>query len=313
MIDREKFIPLSRVNRKLRLRYSITLSSFAHLEPVERTLERLQSQGYDAVEMFGEPKKMEMKKLRDILDSFSLPVCGVTGMWGSVSEDGWKRKILSADRSITKHSEEYVMECIKMCQFVGGNEMNICLFADNEMVSFDRNHRALSEDRKGVVTQKAIPLLAKLSRFAEDHGVHMLLEPLNRYSTPFCSTAKDALGIASKVNQDNFGILLDTFHMNIEEDSFEDAILKSRNLLRHMHFADNNRKMPGYAHTNFLSIMRSLSGIGYNGYASFEPILFDKDYETFTRKGLEHIRSIEKSLSSTSLSHSSFSNSAVVN
>ena len=191
--------------------------------------------------------------------------------------------------------------------------MNICLFADNEMVSFDRNHRALSEDRKGVVTQKAIPLLAKLSRFAEDHGVHMLLEPLNRYSTPFCCTAKDALGIASKVNQDNFGILLDTFHMNIEEDSFEDAILKSRNLLRHMHFADNNRKMPGYAHTNFLSIMRSLSGIGYNGYASFEPILSDKNYETYTRKGLEHIRSIEKSLSSTSLSPSSFSNHAVVN
>jgi sugar phosphate isomerase/epimerase len=80
-----------------------------------------------------------------------------------------------------------------------------------------------------------------------------------------------------------------------------------------MHFADNNRKMPGYAHTNFLSIMRSLSGIGYNGYASFEPILSDKNYETFTRKGLEHIRSIEKSLSSTSLSPSSFSNSAVVN
>jgi sugar phosphate isomerase/epimerase len=257
---------------------------------------------------------MERKKLRDILDSFSFPVCGITGMWGSVSEDGWKRKILSADRSITKHSEEYVMECIKMCQFVGGREMNICLFADNEMAAFDRNHRALSEDRKGVVTQKAIPLLTKLSRFAEDYGVHMLLEPLNRYSTPFCSTAKDALDIASKVNQDNFGILLDTFHMNIEEDSFEDAILKSRKLLRHMHFADNNRKMPGYAHTNFLSIMRSLSGIGYNGYASFEPTIVDQHYETFTRKGLEYIRSIEKSLSSTSLSpSSSFSNSAVVN
>src|SRR5918999_1838242 len=124
------FIPLSRVNQKLKLRYSITLSSFSHIEPVEKTLERLQGQGYDAVEMFGEPKKMEMKKLRDILDSFSFPVCGVTGMLGSISEDGWKRRLLSADRSIIKHSEEYVMECIKMCQFVGGREMNVCLFAD---------------------------------------------------------------------------------------------------------------------------------------------------------------------------------------
>ena len=302
------------MNQKLKLRYSITLSSFSHIEPVEKTLERLQGQGYDAVEMFGEPKKMEMKKLRDILDSFSFPVCGVTGMWGSISEDGWKRRLLSADRSITKHSEEYVMECIKMCQFVGGREMNICLFADKEMATFDRNHRSLSEDRKGAVTKKAIPMLYKLSRFAEDHGVHMLLEPLNRYSTPFCSTAREAVDIASKVNQDNFGILLDTFHMNIEEDTFEDAILKSRKLLRHMHFADNNRKMPGYAHTNFLSIMRSLASIGYNGYVSFEPTIVDQNYETSTRKGLEYIRSIEKSLTSSSLSSpSSFSNSVVVN
>jgi D-psicose/D-tagatose/L-ribulose 3-epimerase len=182
------------------------------------------------------------------------------------------------------------------------------------MAAFDKNHRSLSEDRKGAVTQKAIPILYKLSKFAEDHGVYMLLEPLNRYSTPFCSTARDAVDIASKVNQDNFGILLDTFHMNIEEDTFEDAISKSRKLLRHMHFADNNRKMPGYAHTNFLSIIRSLASIGYNGYASFEPTIVDKNYETSTRKGLEYIRSIEKSLTSASLSSpSSFSNSVVVN
>jgi sugar phosphate isomerase/epimerase len=262
--------------------------------------------------MFGEPKKMEMKKLRDIFDSFNFPVCGITGMWGSISEDGWKRKLLSIDRSITKHAEEYVMDCIKMCQTVGGNEMNICLFADNEMAAFDRNHRLLSEDRKRTVVQKAIPLLTKLSKFAEDHGVYMLLEPLNRYSTPFCSTAKDGLHVADKVNHDNFGILLDTFHMNIEEDSFEDAILKSRKLLRHMHFADNNRKMPGYAHTNFQSIMRSLCSIGYNGYASFEPTISDIEYETPTKKGLEFIKSIEKLVSSPSLS-SSFSNSTAVN
>jgi D-psicose/D-tagatose/L-ribulose 3-epimerase len=288
----------------LGLRYSITLSSFNHIEPIERTLERLQGQGYDAVEMFGEPKKMEMKKLRDIFDSFNFPVCGITGMWGTISEDGWKRKLLSVDRSISKHAEEYVMDCIRMCQSVGGNEMNICLFADNEMAAFDRNHRMLSEDKKGAVLQKAVPLLTKLSKFAEDHGVHMLLEPLNRYNTPFCSTAKDGLTIARKVNQDHFGLLLDTFHMNIEEDSFEDAILKSRKLLRHMHFADNNRKMPGYAHTNFQSIMRSLCSIGYNGFASFEPTINAKEYENSTQNGLGFIKSIEKLISSSSYSPS---------
>lgn len=296
----------------MKLKYAITLSSFCHIEPIERTLERLQGQGYDAVEMFGEPQKMGMKKLRDIFDSFNFHVCGITGMWGSISEDSWKRRILSADRSITKHTEEYVMDCIKMCQSVGGNEMNICLFADSDLATFDRNHRTLSGDKKEAVIQKAIPLLNTLSKFAKDYGVHILVEPLNRYNTPFCSSAKDAFVIANKVNHDNFGLLLDTFHMNIEEDSFEDTILKSRKLLRHMHFADNNRKMPGYAHINFQSIMRSLFSIGYNGYASFEPNLNDKDYENFTMRGLEFIKSLEKIVSSSS-SLSTFSNPTVIN
>lgn len=296
----------------MKLKYAITLSSFCHIEPIERTLERLQGQGYDAVEMFGEPQKMGMKKLRDIFDSFNFHVCGITGMWGSISEDSWKRRILSADRSIAKHTEEYVMDCIKMCQSVGGNEMNICLFADSDMATYDRNHRSLSGDKKEAVIQKAIPLLNTLSRFAKDYGVHILVEPLNRYNTPFCSSAKDAFVIANKVNHDNFGLLLDTFHMNIEEDSLEDTILKSRKLLRHMHLADNNRKMPGYAHINFQSIMRSLFGIGYNGYASFEPNVNDKDYENLTKRGLEFIKSLEKIVSSSS-SLTTFSNPTVIN
>jgi D-psicose/D-tagatose/L-ribulose 3-epimerase len=296
----------------LKLKYAITLSSFCHIEPIERTLERLQGQGYDAIEMFGEPQKMGMKKLRDIFDSFNFHVCGITGMWGSINEDSWKRRILSADRSITKHTEEYVMDCIKMCQSVGGNEMNICLFADSDMATFDRNHRSLSGDKKEAVIQKAIPLLNTLSRFAKDYGVHILVEPLNRYNTPFCSSAKDAFVIANKVNHDNFGLLLDTFHMNIEEDSLEDTILKSRKLLRHMHLADNNRKMPGYAHINFQPIMRSLFSIGYNGYASFEPNVNDKDYEDLTKRGLEFIKSLEKIVSSSS-SLSTFSNPTVIN
>ena len=53
-------------------------------------------------------------------------------MWGSINEDSWRRRILSADRSITKHTEEYVMDCIKMCQSVGGNRNEYLSFADSD-------------------------------------------------------------------------------------------------------------------------------------------------------------------------------------
>ncbi len=280
----------------MRFKYSITLSSFRNIEePLEKILERLGQQGYDAVEMFGEPYKLDLKSLNDAFHSFNIPVCGITGMWGPVGEEGRKRKLLSLNRDIVAYSEEYVKRCIKMCHLLGGYEINLCLFADDKFDTFDRNHGMVRQDQKERIIQKrAIPTLSKLSKFAKDYGIQLLLEPLNRYSTPYCTTATDAVSIAHRLNLDNFGVLLDTFHMNIEEDSIEQAIMKSRGLLRHMHFADNNRTMPGTAHIDFQSVVKTLIRIGYNKYISFEPTLTNKAYEKATKSGLEFIKTIEK-------------------
>ena len=273
-------------------KYSITLSSFRNIETLERTLERLVQQGYDAIEMFGEPENVDLKSLIDTFHSFDIPLTGITGMWGPISPNGWKRRFISLEPSIVTSSQQYVQQCIEMCYSLGGDKVNICLFADDRLVTPDRNHNMISEDQKAPIVQRTIPLLAELSGFAKQRGIQLLLEPLNRYSTPYCTTADDAVSIAKQINQDNFGILLDTFHMNIEEDSFEHAILKSERLLQHTHFADNNRKMPGYGHIDFKSIVNSLRKIGYNHYISFEPNLTRKDYKSATKNGLEFIKSI---------------------
>jgi sugar phosphate isomerase/epimerase len=61
-----------------------------------------------------------------------------------------------------------------------------------------------------------------------------------------------------------------------------------------MHFADNNRKMPGFAHIDFSTIAKSLIEIGYDGYISFEPNVPDKNYEHATRYGLDFVKRIVK-------------------
>ena len=274
-------------------KYSITLSSFRDIESIEKTLDRLVYQGYDAVEMYGEPDKLDIRTIQETFSCFDIAVCGITGMWGSSGlEDTHKRKLISCNQSILKQSKEYVKRCIKLCHELGGKELNLCLFADDELATFDRNHVILSDIKKKRIIQSVLlPILYELTRFAADYDIILLLEPLNRYSTPYCTTAKDAVYIAKQVNHTNFGILLDTFHMNIEEDSFEYAILGSANLLGHTHFADNNRKMPGRAHIDFKLILDSLNRIKYNGYISFEPIL-NNDYLTSTQQGLNYIKSI---------------------
>lgn len=272
------------------MKYSITLASFRKLEPIEETLPKLVGQGYDAVEMFGEPADSDLSKLKDIFSTNRLPVCGITGMWGSASRDGWKRMLLSSNQDLVRASMSYVEDCIKMCSSLGGREMNICLFAD-ELPGFDRTHAILSNNKKEQFWKRAIPILSELCRFAADNGVQLVLEPLNRYSTPYCSAARDAIAIIKQVNSESLGILLDTFHMNIEEDSFDDAILMTGMALKHTHFADNNRKMPGFAHIDFTTIVRSLHDIGYNGYICFEPNIADKNYEQAIKTGLEFIKS----------------------
>ena len=271
------------------MRYAITLASFRNIEPIEDTLATLARQGYDAMEMFGEPSEVDAKKLLDSLQSYGLPVCGVTGMWGSITNNGWKRRLLSSDPAIVQASEQYVIDCLQLCNIIGGHEMNICLFADDTR-GVDRTHRIVAANEKEIFAAKAIPLMRRLTRRAADYGIELLLEPLNRYSTPYCANVTDALAIANQV--DSLGILLDTFHMNIEEDSFRAAIESSSKVLRHLHFADNNRKMPGYAHIDFSSIVESLNEIGYDNYISFEPNITDKNYEHVIKHGLDFIKEI---------------------
>jgi len=210
-------------------------------------------------------------------------------MWGSISTDGWKRRLLSSEPMLVQASERYVIDCLKLCNILGGQEMNVCLFAD-DIQGVDRTHRIISGNEKEVFAAKAVPIMKNLCRKAADYGIQLVLEPLNRYSTPYCANAKDAIVIAQQV--DSLGILLDTFHMNIEEDFFKDAIQSSRKFLRHMHFADNNRKMPGFAHIDFYTIVKSLNEIGYDGYISFEPNVADKNYAHATKYGLDFVKSI---------------------
>ena len=275
-------------------KYSITLSSFRKIESIGCTLARLKAQGFDAVEMYGEPEKVNLRDLKMQIASYDIPVCGVTGMWGGVGKDGSKRRLLSVDQNLVHHSENYVRKCIKMCEFLGGNEFNICLFSDNIPFLFDQNHNLPPEHQKRSLIKKAIPILKSLARFGSDHNVDLLIEPLNRFSTPYCNTARDAAYIAQKINHDNIGILLDTFHMNIEETSFEKAIFDSKDFLGHIHFAENNRTMPGYAHLEFGSILKTLNKIRYDKYISFEPYLTKVDYKLATRKGLKLIKNLEK-------------------
>jgi sugar phosphate isomerase/epimerase len=133
-------------------------------------------------------------------------------------------------------------------------------------------------------------LLAAADKAAA-RGVRLALEPLNRYETDFIVNVSEGLKYLAEFPHTGLGLLLDTFHMNIEEADILAAIHQVRAVgkLFHIHLGDSNRLPPGQGHFDFAELVRSLKSIGYDGYLSAE-LLPKPDPDSAARLTIEHIR-----------------------
>lgn len=268
--------------------FSITIDSFTNIESLENTIESLVELGIRNIEVSGDPSNSSRKNL-ELFNTYSVSVVGVTGKW-TASKGMITPILLTSDVHLLSYSKNYIKECVKLCNFFGGSIFNICLLSDYDP-KIDRNHEMISNKEKMKLLKRSIGVLSELTNFSKDFGVSLLIEPLNRYSTPFCCNTADAIFILSKLNNDYFSILLDTYHMNIEEKDFSDSINKSKLFLKHIHFADNNRRMPGLGHINFNSILKTLKKIQYTNYIGLEPML-DRNYKKEITRGLNFLNKL---------------------
>ncbi len=133
-------------------------------------------------------------------------------------------------------------------------------------------------------------LLEQAARQARRAGIRLALEPLNRYETDLIHTAAQALDFVSRVGADNLGLLLDTFHMNIEERSPEGAIRQAgaAGRLFHVHLGDSNRLPPGQGHIDFAGVVRALREVDYGGALCAE-LLPLPDPDTAARQTAAHM------------------------
>lgn len=126
---------------------------------------------------------------------------------------------------------------------------------------------------------------------AGEEGVRIAFEPLNRYETQLLNTAKEGLELIDRVGADNLGLLLDTFHMNIEESSIEESIKTCGDRIFHFHVADSNRWYPGAGHLDFRGILEALYSTGYSGFVSGE-FLAVPDADVAAQKALHYLRGL---------------------
>jgi sugar phosphate isomerase/epimerase len=137
---------------------------------------------------------------------------------------------------------------------------------------------AQGEERKRQ-EEKGTLALKSCVDYAEDNGVILLLEPVNRYETTVINSVDEGLELIEKLGSMHLKLLPDTFHMNIEERSMEDSIIRAGSHLGYIHFADSNRLAPGWGHIDFPQVLASLEKIGYNGPIGIEVLPKPDDYQ----------------------------------
>lgn len=121
--------------------------------------------------------------------------------------------------------------------------------------------------------ENSVESMKEIIKAAEDNGVCYAVEPVNRFEGCLINTAWEAREYIEAVDSTNIGILLDTYHMNIEENSFTEAIHLADKKLWNVHTGDNNRRCPGRGHIDFHEIFRALSEIDYQGRIIGEPFV----------------------------------------
>ena len=133
--------------------------------------------------------------------------------------------------------------------------------------------------------------MARLDARAGERGVTLVFEPINRYENNFLCTMEEISHFIRSNGLRHTGLLIDTFHMNIEEADLEASVRACAPEIQYVHLSDSNRLYPGGGHTDMKGLLRVLKDIGYVGVLSAE-ILPLPDKETAAVRWLEATRKL---------------------
>ena len=176
---------------------------------------------------------------------------------------------MSPDRDLLlKETEQqgvaYIKHCIDACHTLGGSVVAGPMYSAVGRV-WEATPESLERDVETLVTH-----LKNLAEYAHDRGVVLCVEPLNRFETSFINTTEQVNDIIDRVGHVACKVLLDTFHMNIEEKSLGDAIRACGPRLGHFHACENDRGAPGSGNVTWAEVAVALRDVHYDGAVVIE-------------------------------------------
>jgi sugar phosphate isomerase/epimerase len=224
--------------------------------PLEEMAGRLAALRFDGVELMGPPPEQDLVGLdaaeaRRILEDEGLAVFSLTPD---------EVDLAHPDRAIRAAAIDYYRRLVDFAAVFGDPIVSCHGYVGRvRAISSQTEERALLADSVAAVAVRA-----------EELGLRLAMEVLNRYESHLLTTADEAMTFVRQVGAANVGLLLDAYHMNLEEADPADALRLAGDRLWLYHVADSNRQGVGRGHTDFRSQIEALAGIGYTGPAILE-------------------------------------------
>lgn len=174
--------------------------------------------------------------------------------------------LASADEAVTGHAIEFYTDILKKLEYLDIHTIGGGIY------SYWPVDYSKTIDKAGDWA-RSVQNVRTVAKIAGECGVDYCLEVLNRFEGYILNTAKEAVQFVTEVDVPAAKIMLDTFHMNIEEDSMIDAILTAGDKLGHFHVGENNRRCPGKGTMPWAEIGHALRRVGYDKNVVMEPFV----------------------------------------
>jgi D-psicose/D-tagatose/L-ribulose 3-epimerase len=174
--------------------------------------------------------------------------------------------LVSQDTATRQKGIAFLQQVARTMKYMGGT-----VLAGINYSSWPR--KLLPDEDKQILTDRAIEGVREAIKAAEDNDVIFCVEVVNRFEQFIMNTAAEGIAFAERDGSPKCKILLDTFHMNIEEDSLRGSIVEAGNWLGHFHLGETNRRPPGRGRIPWPEIFGALREINYQGAVVMEPFL----------------------------------------
>ena len=174
------------------------------------------------------------------------------------------RDLTTTDRALTAATQDYLRQCIDIAAAVGSPTVGGPIYAPvGRLWQLDPDARKRTIDR-------LVEALRPVAEHAGRMGVRLALEPLNRYETSLVNTVEQAMDIVTGVGSPALGVLLDTFHMNIEEKDPAAAVRTAAGHIAHVQACGTDRGTPGADQFAWDRFADALAAASYAGPVCIE-------------------------------------------